>query len=79
MEILDYATLKVIWWLLIGVLLIGFAIMDGHDMGIGSLLPFVGRTDEERRVIINSIGAHWEGNQTWLITGAGLIFAAWPQ
>ena len=71
MEILDYATLKVIWWLLIGVLLVGFAIMDGHDMGIGSLLPFVGRTDEERRVIINSIGAHWEGNQTWLIPVLG--------
>ena len=75
MEILDYATLKVIWWLLIGVLLIGFAIMDGHDMGIGSLLPFVGRTDEERRVIIHSIGAHWAGNQPRLITGAGLILA----
>lgn len=74
----DYATLKFIWWLFIGVLLTGFAIMDGHDMGVGTLLPFVAKTDDERRVVINSIGANWEGNQTWLITGAGAIFAAWP-
>ena len=77
-NLFDYATLKVIWWLFIGALLIGFAIMDGHDMGIGTLLPFVAKTDEERRIVINSVGVHWEGNQTWLITGAGAIFAAWP-
>jgi cytochrome d ubiquinol oxidase subunit II len=75
---LDYATLKVIWWLLIGVLLVGFAIMDGHDMGVGALLPFVGRGDLERRVVINTIGPHWDGNQVWFITGGGAIFAAWP-
>lgn len=74
----DYATLKLIWWLLVGVLLIGFAIMDGHDMGVGSLLPFVGKNDEERRVVVNSIGAHWEGNQVWFITAGGALFAAWP-
>jgi len=74
----DYATLKVIWWLLIGVLLVGFAIMDGHDMGVGLLLPFIGRTDLERRVIINTVGPHWDGNQVWFITGGGAIFAAWP-
>ncbi|CAJ0774985.1 Cytochrome bd-I ubiquinol oxidase subunit 2 [Ralstonia condita] len=74
----DYPTLKVIWWLLIGTLLIGFAIMDGHDMGVGTLLPFVGKTDDERRVIINTIGPHWDGNQVWFITGGGAIFAAWP-
>lgn len=74
----DYETLKFIWWLLIGVLLIGFAIMDGHDMGVCSLLPFVGKTDEERRVIINTIGPHWEGNQVWFITAGGAIFAALP-
>jgi cytochrome bd ubiquinol oxidase subunit II len=74
----DYPTLKVIWWLLIGVLLIGFAIMDGHDMGVGMLLPFVGRSDVERRVVINTVGPHWDGNQVWLITGGGAIFAAWP-
>ena len=76
--IFDYETLKVIWWALIGLLLIGFAVTDGFDMGIGMLLPFLGRTDGERRVIINSIGATWEGNQTWLITAAGATFAAWP-
>ena len=75
---LDYPTLKVIWWLLVGVLLVGFAIMDGHDMGVGTLLPFVGRDDTERRVIINTVGPHWDGNQVWFITGGGAIFAAWP-
>ncbi len=76
--IFDYETLKLITWLLVGVLLIGFALMDGFDMGIGALLPFLGKTDEERRVIINSIGATWEGNQVWFVTAAGAIFAAWP-
>ena len=75
---LDYETLKIIWWLLIGVLLLGFAIMDGHDMGVGTLLPFVGKNDTERRVIINTVGPHWDGNQVWFITGGGAIFAAWP-
>ncbi len=76
--IFDYPTLKLIWWLLIGVLLIGFAIMDGHDMGVGTLLPFVGRSDEERRIVINSVAPHWEGNQVWFVTGGGALFAAWP-
>lgn len=76
--LLDYPTLKLIWWLLVGVLLVGFAIMDGHDMGVGTLLPFVGRNDEERRVVINTVGPHWDGNQVWFITGGGAIFAAWP-
>jgi len=75
---LDYPTLKIIWWLLVGVLLVGFAIMDGHDMGVGTLLPFVGKSDEERRVVINTVGPHWDGNQVWFITGGGAIFAAWP-
>ncbi len=75
---LDYPTLKVIWWLLVGVLLVGFAIMDGHDMGVGTLLPFVGKGDDERRVVINTVGPHWDGNQVWFITGGGAIFAAWP-
>ncbi len=76
--IFDYPTLKIIWWLLVGVLLIGFAIMDGHDMGVGTLLPFVGKNDTERRVVINTVGPHWDGNQVWFITGGGAIFAAWP-
>lgn len=75
---LDYATLRVIWWALLGVLLIGFAIMDGFDLGIAALLPMVARTDVERRVVINVVGPVWEGNQVWLITAGGAIFAAWP-
>ncbi|MFZ6724376.1 cytochrome d ubiquinol oxidase subunit II [Undibacterium sp. MH2W] len=75
---LDYTLLKLIWWLLVCVLLIGFAIMDGHDMGVGALLPFLGRTDNERRVIINTVGPHWDGNQVWFITAGGAVFAAWP-
>lgn len=78
MTFFDYEMLKLIWWLFIGVLLIGFAVMDGFDMGVAAWLPFLGRTDEERRVIINTIGPTWEGNQTWLVTAGGAIFAAWP-
>lgn len=76
---IDYTTLRVIWWVLLGVLLIGFAVMDGFDLGIGMLLPWVGRKDEERRVILNTIGPVWEGNQIWFILGGGAIFAAWPE
>jgi cytochrome d ubiquinol oxidase subunit II len=75
---LDYETLRIIWWLLLGILLIGFAIMDGYDLGVGTLLPFVARTDEERRILINLVGPTWEGNQVWLVLGGGAIFAAWP-
>ncbi len=75
---LDYATLRLIWWLLLGVLLIGFAVMDGFDLGVGALLPFVARTDAERRIVVNTIGPVWEGNQVWLILGGGAIFAAFP-
>ena len=75
---LDYESLRVIWWLLLGVLLIGFAIMDGFDMGVAVCLPWVAKTDIERRIVINSIGPTWEGNQVWFILGGGAIFAAWP-
>lgn len=75
---LDYATLRVLWWALIGVLLAGFALTDGYDLGVATLLPFVAKTDLERRVAINTIGSMWEGHQVWLITGGGAIFAAWP-
>lgn len=79
MEIpLDFATLKLIWWGLLGVLLIGFALTDGYDLGVATLLPFVARKDEERRLVINSIGPMWEGHQVWFILGGGAIFAAWP-
>jgi cytochrome d ubiquinol oxidase subunit II len=75
---LDYEALRLIWWALLGILLIGFAVMDGFDLGTAALLPLVARDDAERRVAINAIGPVWEGNQVWLILGAGAIFAAWP-
>jgi cytochrome d ubiquinol oxidase subunit II len=77
--LLSYETLRFIWWILLGVLLVGFAVTDGFDLGTGILLPFVAKTDLERRVVINTIGPVWEGNQVWLILGGGAIFAAWPQ
>lgn len=76
--IFDYETMRVIWWALLGALLIGFAITDGFDMGVAILLPFLGKNDTERRIIINSIGSVWEGNQVWFITAGGALFAAWP-
>jgi len=75
---LDYETLRLIWWVLLGVLLIGFALTDGYDLGVATLLPFIARSDEERRLVINSVAPHWEGHQVWLILGGGAIFAAWP-
>ena len=77
-ELISYDVLRVIWWLLLGVLLVGFAVTDGFDLGTGTLLPFVARNDLERRVVINTVGPVWEGNQVWLILGGGAIFAAWP-
>ena len=74
----DYETLRIIWWLLLGVLLAGFAVTDGFDLGIAMLLPIVGRRDVERRVMLNAIGPIWEGNQVWFILGGGAVFAAWP-
>ncbi len=76
---LDYETLRLIWWLLIGIILVAFMVTDGFDMGVGCLLPLIARNDEERRVLINSVGAHWEGNQVWLILAGGALFAAWPR
>lgn len=77
-QLLDFELLRVVWWLLLGVLLTGFALTDGFDLGVGTLLPFVGKTDVERRIAINTIGPVWEGNQVWFILGGGAIFAAWP-
>ncbi|MEL4014127.1 cytochrome d ubiquinol oxidase subunit II [Dryocola clanedunensis] len=74
----DYEVLRFVWWLLIGVLLIGFAVTDGFDMGVGMLSRIIGRTDVERRIMVNSIAPHWDGNQVWLITAGGALFAAWP-
>ncbi|MBD2780500.1 cytochrome d ubiquinol oxidase subunit II [Xenorhabdus szentirmaii] len=75
---LDYDVLRFIWWLLIGVLLIGFTVTDGFDMGVGILLKIIGKNDTERRIMINSVAPHWDGNQVWLITAGGALFAAWP-
>lgn len=75
---LDYETLRIAWWLLLGALLTGFALFDGVDLGVGALLPFLARTDGERRLLINLVGPTWEGSQVWLILGGGAIFAAFP-
>jgi cytochrome d ubiquinol oxidase subunit II len=74
----DYETLRIIWWLLIGVLLAGFAVMDGFDLGIAALVRVLARDDDERRALLETIEPIWEGNQVWLILGAGAVFAAWP-
>jgi cytochrome d ubiquinol oxidase subunit II len=70
--------LNTLWFLLIGVLLTGFFVLEGFDYGVGILLPFLGKTDGERRRIINTIGPVWDGNEVWILTGGGAIFAAFP-
>ena len=75
---LDYETLRLIWWLLLGALLIGFAVTDGFDLGVGATFRFIGRTDEEKRALLESIEPVWDGNQVWLILAGGAAFAAWP-
>ena len=74
----DYETLRLIWWLILGALLIGFALMDGFDLGVGATFRFIGRTDEERRALLESIEPVWDGNQVWFILAGGAVFAAWP-
>lgn len=76
--LIDYEVLKFIWWILIGALLVGFAIADGMDLGVAILLPFLGKTEAERAQIVSTVTPHWDGNQVWLITAGGAIFAAWP-
>ena len=75
---IDYEFLRFIWWVLVIVLLIGFSVTDGFDMGVTALLPVTGKKEAERRIMINSIAPHWDGNQVWLLTAGGAIFAAWP-
>ncbi|WP_378951673.1 cytochrome d ubiquinol oxidase subunit II [Pelosinus sp. sgz500959] len=70
--------LTLIWFVLVGVLFTGFFFLEGFDYGVGMLLPFLGRNDVERRVIINSIGPVWDGNEVWMITAGGALFAAFP-
>lgn len=75
---IDYEFLRVIWWVLVCVLLIGFVITDGFDMGMANLLPFMAKKEVEKRILINSVAPHWDGNQVWLLTAGGAMFAAWP-
>jgi cytochrome d ubiquinol oxidase subunit II len=75
---LDYGLLRLIWWALLGVLLVGFAVMDGFDLGVAILHPFLARNEAQRRVSLNTIGPVWEGNQIWFVLGGGAVFAAWP-
>src|SRR6185503_11243018 len=77
-EGMSYEELRLIWWALLGLLLIGFAVMDGYDLGSAALLPWVARNDLERRQVVNTIGPFWEGNQVWFVVGGGATFAAWP-
>jgi cytochrome bd ubiquinol oxidase subunit II len=74
----DYETLRLIWWLILGALLIGFAIMDGFDLGLGATFRFLGRSDDERRALLECIEPVWDGNQVWLLLAGGAVFAAWP-
>lgn len=75
---ISYDILRLIWWALLGLLLIGFAVLDGYDLGTAMLLPFVGSGDSERRQVREAIEANWEGHQVWFILGGGASFAAWP-
>jgi cytochrome d ubiquinol oxidase subunit II len=77
-EFLDYETLRLIWWAILGILIIGFAVTDGFDLGVAMIMPFVATRSGEKRILLNSIGPFWEGNQVWLILGIGATFAAWP-
>ena len=72
------ATLQIIWLLLIVVLLVGYSILDGFDLGVGILTPFLAKNDTEKRILFNAIGPVWDGNEVWLLTGGGALFAAFP-
>lgn len=70
--------LHIVWFILIGILLTGFIVLEGYDYGVGILLPLLGKSDTERRMVLNSIGPFWDGNEVWLITAGGALFAAFP-
>ncbi len=75
---MSYEFLQTLWFILIAVLWIGFYFLEGFDFGVGMLLPFLGKKDEERRAILNTIGSVWDGNEVWLLTAGGATFAAFP-
>ena len=71
--------LQTLWFILIAVLFTGYFVLDGFDLGVGILIPFLGKDDTRRRIMINTIGPHWDGNEVWLVTAGGASFAAFPQ
>jgi len=75
---MNHETLQIIWYILIYVLIIGYAILDGFDLGVGILSPFIAKTDRERRTLLAAIGPFWDGNEVWLLTAGGALFAAFP-
>jgi cytochrome d ubiquinol oxidase subunit II len=75
---MTHEMLQTLWFILIAVLWIGFYFLEGFDFGVGMLLTFLGKKDEERRAIINTIGPTWDGNEVWLIAAGGAMFAAFP-
>ena len=74
----EIEVLRLIWWILLGILFMGFAVTDGFDLGVAALSPLVAKNDMEQRIVLNTIGPVWEGNQVWIVLGAGSLFAAWP-
>lgn len=70
--------LNTVWFILITVLFIGFFFLEGFDYGVGALIPIVGKTDDEKRVVLNTMGPHWDGNEVWMLTAGGALFAAFP-
>ena len=76
---LDYVTLQVFWWLVIGFVLAVFALMDGFDLGIAAMMPWVAKSETERRILLNTVGPVWESNQVWLVVLGGTLFAVYPQ
>ena len=75
---LIFNNLEVVWFILITVLFAGFFLLEGFDYGTGILLPFIGKTDVERRQMINALGPVWDGNEVWMITAGGALFASFP-
>ncbi|MEP6896531.1 MAG: cytochrome d ubiquinol oxidase subunit II, partial [Chloroflexota bacterium] len=76
---MSYEFLQTLWFILIAILWTGFYFLEGFDFGVGMLLPFLGKKDEERRAIMNTIGSVWDGNEVWLLTAGGATFAAFPE
>ena len=79
MELTNFEIIQLLAWVAVGLILIIFSLTAGFDFGAGTLLPFIARNDDERRVVINTVGPTWDGNQVWLITAGGAIFAIWPR